>query len=218
MASIESKPTSISISDDECFSYFGGEYRPYQKKSISEILESLRCGTDSALILPTGTGKTIVFLSIAIAAANMGYRVAVLVATNQIIDQVKQKYLPMFKSKIFPSIVKGIENYKCDITGLTADYGLCTPDQKEECKSTNPNCAILKVNKQFESDNLILTNYHKFLSVKLEKGFDIVIIDDSHGFENALDDKFQSRISYYQVDNLFKRNDVEGNVIGDFYW
>ena len=122
----------------------------------------------------------------------------------------------MFKSKIFPSIVKGIENYKCDITGLTADYGLCTPDQKEECKSTNPNCAILKVNKQFESDNLILTNYHKFLSVKLEKGFEIAIIDDSHGFENALDDKFQSRISYYQVDNLFKRNDVEGNVIGDF--
>ena len=87
MASIESKPTSISISDDECFSYFGGEYRPYQKKSISEILESLGVGLIRAHT-STGTGKTIVFLSIAIAAANMGYRVAVLVATNQIIDQV----------------------------------------------------------------------------------------------------------------------------------
>ena len=220
MASPEKKPQenngAILISNEECLGCFTGQYRPYQKEAVIDIVSSLRNATDSALILPTGTGKTIVFLSVAIAAANKGYRVAILVATNQIIDQVKQKYLPMFKSKIVPSIVKGIENYLCNITGQTADYGFCTPSQKEKCKSDNPNCEVLRINRQFESDNFILTNYHKFLSVKLDRGFDLVIIDDSHGFENAVDDKFQNRIAYYQVDSLFKRNDVEGNVIGNF--
>ena len=207
---------AFSVSKEECFATFTGEYRKYQEDAIAELLDNFKKGNDVALNLPTGTGKTIVFLSVAIALADLGYRVAILVATNQILDQIKQKYLPMFRMKTFPAIVKGIEHYICRITGENADYGTCTPEQKELCSTSNPNCDVLQSNKAFEEHGFVLTNFHKFLSMQDNRGFDLVIIDDSHGFENALDDKFQSRVSYYQMDGLFKRHDQAGDIVADF--
>lgn len=220
MASTEnSQPETTSgfhVSPEDCFSTFKLELRPYQEKAIEELVGNLNKGQDAALNLPTGTGKTIVFLSIANAAINLGYRVAILVATNQIIGQIQAKYLPMFNMKVPPVIIKGIENYDCALTGEGADYGFCTPEQKTICTSTNQECDVLRVNNEFETARFVITNYHKFISLKLEHKFDLIIIDDSHGFENALDDKFQNRIAYYQIDGLFKRHNQEGDIIADF--
>lgn len=206
----------LAFSLEECMSTFLTKPRPYQKTSIGEILDELKLGKDVALSLPTGTGKTYVYLPIAVTAANRGHRVCILVATNQIIEQMEQEYLPKFKISTKPCVVKGIEHYDCAITKDKADYGTCTPEQKEICISEYSDCDVLRVNKEFEEYGFILTNFHKFLSTKTHQGFDLVIIDDSHGFENALDDKFQSRMAYYQIDGLYKRHEQQDDLTAAF--
>lgn len=190
--------------------------KPYQSPAIIETINELGNGKDIAIQLPTGTGKTFVYLPVAIAATNKGYRVCILVATNLIMGQIMQRYLPYFKTGVVPYDVMGIENYDCSITNDKADYAICTPEQREQCLIDHPECNVLHTNRQLEEHGFILTNFHKFLSTPTERGFDLIIIDDSHGFENALDDKFQSRLAYYQVEGLYQRREPFKDIISDF--
>jgi len=208
--------TGLTLSLDECLSTFLVNPRPYQRDSIKELVNGLAKGNDVATCLPTGTGKTYVYLPAAIVAANHGHRVCIIVATNLIIDQLERKYLPNFKVKTKPHVVKGIEHYDCLLTGNKADYGTCNKKQKSECSKERPECTVLNITKEFEEYPFILTNFHKFLSTPTERGFDLIIIDDSHGFENALDDKFQNRLAYYQINDLFKRHELKNDAIADF--
>lgn len=190
--------------------------KSYQSGPIKELVSELLQGKDVALYLPTGTGKTFVYLPVTIAAANKGYRVCILVATNLIMDQVARNYLPSFKTKIQPYYAKGIEHYDCPLTNDVADYGTCTAQQRLECSKQKSKCMVLHTNTQLEEHNFIITNFHKFLSVPTTRGFDLVVVDDSHGFENALADKFQTRISYYEINGVFKRHEQRGDALSDF--
>jgi hypothetical protein len=152
----------------------------------------------------------------AIAAVNKGYRACILVATNLLMDQLQRYHLPKFKMDVTPYFAKGIEHYDCALTNDAANYGICTPQQREECSDNGRECSVLFTNAQLENHNFIITNFHKFLSVHRENGFDYIFIDDSHGFENALDDKFQTRVSYYSIDEIFKRHEQKGDIISDF--
>lgn len=102
------------------------------------------------------------------------------------------------------------------LTSNKADYSVCTKEQRETCVEERPECAVININKEFEDYSFILTNFHKFLSTPTDRGFDLVIIDDSHGFENAADDKFQNRLTYYQINELFKRHEQINDTIADF--
>jgi Rad3-related DNA helicase len=207
----------IILSEEECFQPFSRtEPKPYQRDIINELRIELAQGKDVALQLPTGTGKTFIYLPVAKAAAAKDYRVAILAATNLIVDQISDKYLPYFKKDPRAYIVKGIEHYPCLITSNYANYTTCTIEQRTECETTNPNCEVIRTNKQLEEYGLILTNFHKFLSVRTEKGFDLVIIDDSHGFENALSDKFQTNISYYQIEKIYQEHESKKDILSDF--
>jgi len=213
-------PSELVLSEQEAIETFTKtKPKPYQLTTIKELLTELG-GRDVALWLPTGTGKTYVYLPVAIAAANKGYRVCILVATNLIMGQMKQKYFPNFGTNIEPYYAKGIEHYKCLLTVDSADYGTCTLEQRTLCQADNPDCMVLHTNRQLEEHGFVITNFHKFLSVPTKRGFDLIVVDDSHGFENALDDKFQSRIAYYQIDGLYRRhqslNDAISNFAGTF--
>lgn len=206
----------IELSESEVLQIPINALRPYQTIALKEALTTLSGGHDAVLQLPTGTGKTFVYLPIAVAAASKEYRVCALVATNLILDQVKNKYLPFFKRPVEPLIAKGIEHYTCQMTHDRADYSTCTREQRQNvCMDLYPECPVVRTNREFEDRCLILTNYHKFLSTPTSKGFDLIIIDDSHGFENALDDKFQNRIAHYQVDRIFQDHDSSKDVIAD---
>jgi ATP-dependent DNA helicase DinG len=190
--------------------------KPYQRSAIKELVAELAAGKDAALWLPTGTGKTYVYLPVAIAAVNKGYRASILVATNLLMGQMGQKYLPNFRTTIKPYYAKGVEHYNCLLTKDSADYGICTPEQRELCQVENHHCMVLHTNRQLGEYAFIVTNFHKFLSVPTQEHFDLVVIDDSHGFENAVDDKFQTRMTYYQVDEFYRRHEQLNDSVSDF--
>lgn len=207
----------IVISEEECFrAFLRTEPKSYQRNIIKELNVELAKGKDVVLQLPTGTGKTFVYLPVAITAAANNYRVAILTATNLIIDQIVSKYLPYFRTDPEVYVAKGIEHYLCQITNNNAEYTRCTPEQRGLCETENPECDVIYTNKQLEEHQLILTNFHKFLSVPTSRGFDFVVIDDSHGFENALSDKFQTNISYYQIEKLYREHESKEDTISDF--
>lgn len=191
------------------------EKRDYQIKCIEEIVNSLNKNRDVALRLPTGTGKSFVFMPIGIASAGAGYRTCILCATNLLMSQMKNRYFPRFKSKVDLVAVKGIEHYDCSITGQKADYFTCTREQREACREAGYSCDVLKYGGELEKHNLIVTNFHKFLSTPIENKFDLVVIDDSHGFENAVDDKFQTLINYFRIEDLYHRHEPRKDKVSD---
>ena len=206
--------TEVHLSLKNVLSAFRVQPRDYQKECIGQIVSAL-VANDVALQLPTGTGKSYVYLPLAIAAASSECRVCILCPTNLIITQVKDKYLPDFKAKTQLIEVKGIEHYDCPLSGKKADYITCSREQRKACNADGMECNVLKYRKIFEEHSFIITNFHKFLSTPIENKFDLVIIDDSHGFENVIDNKFQTAITYFRVEDVYRRHENRKDRVAD---
>ncbi len=183
--------------------------RPYQNKCISELVNGLRHNNDTVLMLPTGMGKSAIYLPISMEAADKGLRACILCATNLLLDQVKRIQAPNFTHKTPMHEIKGLEHYECKTSGLKADYLFCMSNPKRELCT----CGINQ--ESFEQKTFIITNFAKYLSTPFKNKFDLVIIDDSHGFENAVEDQFQHQIAYDRIDDLFRRHDIAGDMIGE---
>lgn len=218
------KKVSLSIDQilETCTSR--SKLRGYQRQCVEETVEALQNDKDAAVELPTGTGKSFVYLPLSIAVADQNHRVCILCATNLMISQLKDKNLPHFRRKTQLEAVMGIEHYDCPLTGEKADYVNCTVTQKQECSEKGCQCDVLKYGQHLEKHNFIVTNFHKFLSTPIKNKFDLIVIDDSHGFESAIDDKFQSQIAYSRIDDLYNRHapfkdkvsDLAGNFLDIF--
>jgi Rad3-related DNA helicase len=186
--------------------------RPYQKKCIEEIITALSNNKDAALLLPTGMGKSFIYLPLAIAAVDKGYRVCVLCATNLLIDQTRNNHMPSFKVKTPPKEIIGLKHYECKIRGTKADYVYCA---EEHTKSPDQICTCDLNRGEFEKHGFIVSNFAKFVSTPFKNKFDLVIIDDSHGFENVVEDRFQTHIAYDRIEELFQRHDQQKDAVAD---
>lgn len=82
--------------------------RPYQVKLVADARASIVSGYRYIMICsPTGSGKTVVFSHIAIAALAKGYKIGIAVHRSELIEQAKDK---LVKSGVKPqqiSIIKG---------------------------------------------------------------------------------------------------------------
>lgn len=208
----------IQLSIEELTAKFkeGQSPRDYQLPTMQEVLTSLENDHDVAVQLPTGSGKSFIYIPLALAAASKGNRVCILAPTNLIVDQVTNEFLPYFHIEENPLIVKGIENYKCLYTNCKADYAICTPDMRSKvCEEKYCTCDVLEINKKLEESGIVVTNFHKFLSTPVKNQFDLIIIDDSHGFESAKDGKFISTINYRHIDAMFTKHDASNDLLAE---
>lgn len=66
--------------------------RPYQEEARNAIMEKWEAGTDKLLlVLPTGTGKTIVFSAVTMDRVRQGSRVLILAHRGELLDQAADK-------------------------------------------------------------------------------------------------------------------------------
>ncbi len=92
----------------------GYEHRPQQIQMAVEVLEALT--SDKRLIIeaPTGTGKTLAYLS---AACLSGKRVAISTGTKNLQEQIFYKDIPFVREHVFPdlkaALLKGRGNFVC---------------------------------------------------------------------------------------------------------
>ena len=70
----------------------GQELRPYQQQARERIHAEWENGhTRTLLVLPTGTGKTIVFASVAADQVRAGHRVLILAHRGELLEQAADK-------------------------------------------------------------------------------------------------------------------------------
>lgn len=68
------------------------ELRPYQREAVEAILAEWEKQNDKTLVvLPTGTGKTIVFANVAERCVRLGHRVLILAHRGELLDQASDK-------------------------------------------------------------------------------------------------------------------------------
>jgi len=188
------------------------EQRSYQVDSIKETITGINNDDDVLIKLPTGTGKTIIYSPIAVAAANSDYRVCISCYTkymqNKILSDIKK--FPGGEQAI---TVMGDSNYICLKTGVPVDGWFCE-EHYDECIKEGVACDKILKNDAFKNNKLIITNHAKFVTSGTSK-WDLVILDDSHSFENVLEDAYHRRVLYRSLQYLY--NNVEKDeVLGDF--
>lgn len=191
--------------------------RAYQETCLKEAIEGLNRRRDVIIQLPTGTGKTHTYLPIVCNALNAGLRVCVLCPTKDNQRQT-ENYSRDFSCNATPSMVYGIAEYKCGITKERADYLMCQ-EKREKCEEEGMQCEVLQANSQYGEDRFVITNFAKFLSVRPVNEFDLIVVDDSHGFENSVEQRFQTSVRYGKADSLYEKykNDaVMENFLGNF--
>lgn len=68
------------------------ELRPYQNEAVSAIFNQWNSGfKNTLLVLPTGTGKTIVFAKVVELNVNGGKRALILAHRSELLDQASDK-------------------------------------------------------------------------------------------------------------------------------
>ena len=191
--------------------------RAYQETCVREAIEGLNRQRDVIIQLPTGTGKTYTYLPIVCNALNGGLRACVLCPTKDNQRQIENCSRD-FSCTATPSTVYGIQEYDCAITRERADYLVCLEERKK-CEEEGMQCEVLQANRQYGEDRFIITNFAKFLSVRPANEFDLIVVDDSHGFENAVEQRFQSSVRYGKADSLYEKykdDTVMENFLGNF--
>ena len=69
------------------------ELRPYQTEAVNRVMESWRDGVQKTLLLlPTGTGKTVVFCSIGDRILRSGGKLLILAHRAELLDQAADKF------------------------------------------------------------------------------------------------------------------------------
>jgi len=191
--------------------------RPCQETCVREAIEALNQQRDLIIQLPTGTGKTHTYLPIVCNALNVGLRVCVLCPTKDNQRQT-ENHSRDFVCSATPSMVFGIEEYGCAITGGRADYLICL-EEREKCEGEGRQCEVLQANEQYGESRFVITNFAKFLSVRPANEFDLIVVDDSHGFENSVEQRFQSSVRYGKATSLYEKykdDRVMENFLGNF--
>ena len=211
-------PKSSPFSFEEAMAtYKKKKPRAYQETCLREAIEGLNRQRDVIIQLPTGTGKTYTYLPIVCNALNSGLRVCILCPTKDNQRQIENCSRD-FSCNATPSTVYGIEEYDCAITGKRADYLICL-EGREKCEEEGMQCEVLQANRQYGEDRFVITNFAKFLSVRPANEFDLIVVDDSHGFENSVEQRFQCCVRYGKANEIYdkyKDDAVMENFLGNF--
>jgi len=180
------------------------DQRKYQIDCIEEIVGNLNNGNDVLIDLPTGTGKTLIYSPIVADVAEKGGSVIVLTATKQAQRRVGGE-IKRFERDGKHVLIYGIGEYNCPLSGEKAQHWDCHELKEEFCKLQNIDCDVINSENNFLSNNLVITNFSKFLSSPTNRDYDIIVLDDSHGFENTQDQIHQLTVIYGEARILYER-------------
>lgn len=180
------------------------DQRKYQIDCIEEIVGHVNNGNDVLIDLPTGTGKTLIYSPIIAEVSEEGGSVLVLTATKQAQRRVGGE-IKRFERDGKHVLVYGIGEYNCPLSGGKAQHWDCNELKEEVCKLQNMDCDVINSEKNFLSSNLVITNFSKFLLSLTNRDFDIIVLDDSHGFENTKDQIHQMTVLFGEARILHEK-------------
>lgn len=157
------------------------------------------------LCSPTGTGKTLTMLSVAVAAQDR----TLMVTT----DKGLQRQAFDDFGELGMVILEGKNNYPCpleeDYTCAQGMLSKCPLAKTRDCSYTN---AWIKANRA----PYVITNYSNAISVnRYTKGigkFDRIICDEGHQGPDHLSNAIKVELSYYDIGGIIQRQSPESSV------
>jgi hypothetical protein len=183
--------------------YRKAEQRAYQAACIKDTVAFLNKGSDVVIALPTGAGKTLVYAPIAAETSEVGKSALVLTATKQAQRRVDSE-MRKFKTRSDPVLVFGVQEYDCPVLKAKAQNWCCGELKEEHCKPQNLNCDVIKSEKDYASSSLVITNFSKFLLASTDRNYDVIVLDDSHSFENTKEQAYQITVHFGPVRRFYQ--------------
>lgn len=204
-----SKSTESKLSLDSILErYQKAQQRSYQVSSITAVVNGINSGIDVLIDLPTGMGKTIIYSPVATEAAESGLRVAILATTKQAQRRIKGD-LEKFSKNSSASLIYGISEYDCPLLKGKAQVWCCNDNKEDFCIPTNIGCDVIKTENEYNKQSLVITNFSKFLLASREQPYNLIVIDDSHSFENAKEQAYQVSIQFGPIKDFYLKNQSE---------
>ncbi len=179
------------------------ERRDYQVDAIRDVVEALRAKHDVLIDFPTGTGKTMIYSPIAARLSEIGERTLILTATKRAQNWVGTQLKKFTENPDIP-LVFGIQEYDCPILKAKAQAWCCGELKEDHCKPTGIRCGVIVSEEDFKTKQLVVTNFSKFLLASGESRYDLIVLDDSHSFENTKEQAFQIGIQFVFVRQLYE--------------
>jgi hypothetical protein len=186
------------------------------RSEASEFLHSKLASDQNALIdAPPGLGKSRAAAKVALKLIESNqHRVVIIEPTktlrSQIVDYIKDEKK---EAKVHES--KGWNDYRCPIIETDADSSLCSI-RKDQCREENLGCGVLKDIDSTKTSNLTVATFPKLLlSRGMFADYDTVIVDESHGFENAETTYLQTYLMIERIDTIAAELSGEYPVLGE---
>jgi hypothetical protein len=194
--------------------YKAVQQRDYQITCIKDVIEGINKGADVVVDLPTGTGKTLIYSPIVADVSDKNGNVLVLTATKQAQRRVSSE-IKRFQSKTVPVLIYGIQEYDCPILGSKALNWFCGELKEELCKPSETDCEVIRSEQSYVSSSIVVTNFSKFLLASTNREYDLIVLDDSHSFENAIEKAYQIDMQFAPIRTLYEQG-IQSTVLRDF--
>lgn len=171
---------------------------------MPRIVNAIQNERSIVIQAPFGLGKTIGYLLPVTYFAEGDQRVCILCPTKTHQDQVlTHNYNEMSGVTVQPLLYYGVSNYECPRKGGISSAAYCEAHWETCEKREEGTCQYARDRDAAPNAQIMITNFAKFLSASpRELGvFDIIVIDESHGFEDAVRSYMQARIPRTMVED-----------------
>lgn len=161
------------------------------------LFSKLSSGRNALLDAPPGLGKSRGAARVAIRLVTECGKKVLIIEPTKTLRSTAADYLREEGKGIEFHVSKAWADYRCPLNQAEAD--LCS-ERKEQCREEDQKCGVLDdINKTMNSSLTVATFSKLLLSKGMFKGYDTVIIDESHGFENAESSYLQTYVMIKQL-------------------
>lgn len=187
----------------------------FKEKAPQFLFSKLSAGRNGLIDAPPGLGKTRSAAKVAIRLVKEAGQRVLIVEPTRTLRSLVADYIEKEDEKVEFHVSRGWNDYKCPLIETNADPALCSL-RKEQCREEKKRCGVLKdTDKTKESSFTVATFAKLLLSKGLFNRYDTVIIDESHGFENAESSYLQTYVMFSRLKEVSDEVSVEYPELGE---
>ena len=181
----------------------------FREKAPEFLFSKLSAGRNALIDAPPGLGKTRSAAKVAIRLLNEAGQRVLIIEPTKTLRSLVASYIEQEDEAVEFHVSRAWNDYMCPLIGINADPALCSL-RKEQCREEKKRCGVLKDTEKTKESSLTVATFAKLLLSKgLFSEYDTIIIDESHGFENAESSYLQTYVMFTKLEEASKEVSAE---------
>jgi hypothetical protein len=182
----------------------------FHEEAPEFLFSRLSNGRNVVVDAPPGIGKTRAAAKVGIRLVKQANKKVLIIEPTKTLRAQVCRFIKEEDPEIPVYESKALSDYHCSKIDTFADPQLCAVS-KDQCKGENRGCAVLEDMDKLSTSSLTVATFAKFLLAKSYfRNHDTILIDESHGFENA-------ETSFLQTYLLIRKIEETANDISADY-